>query len=82
MGKPEPIRIAPAGIAAGPVNLGATERDWGKIFALPPFAVFLDENKISDIAAYAPEELWEMYAAWHGQKGCWKNENPDGSLKQ
>lgn len=91
MSKPKPIILGVSGIAPQPITMNTPLPDWREICAIPPFQMFVrergqkDEDSLHAAIAYVqshnPNDVWADYVAWFENKGYWKNENPDGSIK-
>ncbi|ULJ66675.1 hypothetical protein [Wielerella bovis] len=93
--KPPPIVIGVSGIDDSKMRGGNADEqlkvDWQKVFAYPPFQMFVRERggKGDDamlmvetwLYGRVPDEVWADYSAWFERKGYWAAENPDGSLK-
>lgn len=93
--KPPPMVIGVQGIDDFKMRTGRAETqlnvDWGKVFAYPPFQMFVREHGgkgddaldmvLSWLQNREPEQVWGTYCAWFKQKGLWAAENPDGSVK-
>lgn len=72
-----------------------TAEDWRFLATLPPFQMFVQEQKRSpaeadqqrwafDYAVQHPDQrtLMVKYFDWHTAKGCWPNETPAGLPKE
>lgn len=93
--KPEPIVIGVSGFKA----LDAEPKpqdfvDWGFLFGLPPFEMYLSEKVgnqnrlmwqdwlLKELANKDEQAVYQAYADWHANKGYWVNETPLGQIKE
>lgn len=91
--KPPPIVLNVAGIEAKAITLtpdAASDIDWPKLVALPPFQMFVAEkmkqpggkDALEAAIGYASsndgESLFKEYVEWHAAQGYWPNESPLG----
>ena len=95
MSKPPTQYAGVVGIEPKPIVLTPDRPviDWHAVAALPPFQMFAAERlrntsgkdsqeHAADFikAQGAGQDLLDVYVAWHGAKGYWKNETPFGAV--
>lgn len=93
--KPAPTIIGVSGFQAmladpAPKN----DVDWGYLFGLPPFEMYLAEQVgnqnrlmwqdwlLKELASKDEQAVYQAYATWHSQKGYWAGETPMGEIRQ
>lgn len=91
--KPAPIIVGVSGFQAlladpSPKN----EIDWGYLFGLPPFEMYLAEqvgnqNRLmwqdwlsKELASKDEQAVYQAYADWHKAAGYWTDETPFGEV--
>ena len=79
--KPEPIRVGVEGIAPKPIELTPKPVNWGRLYGLPAFGMFVGERYCGR-APNPSSEVCADYCDWHEQKGYWPHETPMGELKE
>jgi hypothetical protein len=74
--------------------MGSSKIDWPRLAKLPPFQMFIEEHAPNTLGEpadkfamlctakmcemVAPDAFYASYVAWHGAKGYWPHETPDG----
>lgn len=91
--KPAPTVVGVSGFQAlladpTPKN----EIDWGYLFGLPPFEMYLFEQVgnqdrlmwqdwlLKELAVKDEQAVFDAYADWHKAKGYWATETPFGEV--
>ena len=81
MTKPPTQVAGVVGIPPKPIELTPKPVNWGRLYGLPAFGMFVGER----YGGRAPEpspEVFADYCDWHEQKGYWPHETPMGELKE